>query len=114
MPLTRSPKECAEHNKPFVAFTNYEKACDSVGTTAVIEALRDREMDEPYTMDCLFQDMTDARAQNSVGGILRSSIQERSETDKVTVSPKLFTACLSGKIRVTNKRKILWSLDICG
>ena len=42
-------EKCAEYNQPlYIAFIDYEKAFDSVETSAVIKALRKQGVDEHY------------------------------------------------------------------
>lgn len=54
-------EKCAEYNKPlYIIFTGYEKAFDSVNTTAVMDALKDQGIEKTYLrlLDDIYEECT--------------------------------------------------------
>ena len=93
-----------EYTKPLaIAFIDYEKAFDSVLTSAVLETIRKQGVEEAYcrVLEDIYKDGT-------------ATIKLHEETNKIpikkgvrqgdTISPKLFTACLEEIFRKLNWR----------
>ena len=92
--LNQLMEKSIEYNKPLcMAFIDYEKAFDSVKTSAILQALRKQGVEELYVK--LFEDIyTDSTATLQLHRNSEKIPIKRGVRQGDTISPKLFTACL--------------------
>lgn len=84
----------------YIAFTDYEKAFDSVATSAVIKAICDMKS-TILTLLCSKISMTDERKHIASSTDQQVPYKERCQK-RGQISPQLFTACLEGVFRKLN------------
>ncbi|PIK38581.1 endonuclease-reverse transcriptase [Apostichopus japonicus] len=92
--LNQLKEKCQEFNIPVcVAFVDYEKAFDSVETWAVLEALKEQDINPDYIKvikDIYTGSTTTVKLHKESNKIpIRKGVRQGD-----TISPKLFTACL--------------------
>ena len=92
-------EKCKEYKKPLcTAFVDYEKAFDSIETTAVLESLKNQGIDESYiiTLADIYRDgSTKTKLHKESNPIpIRKGVRQGD-----TISPKLFTAGLEDIFR---------------
>lgn len=92
--LNQLKEKCQEFNIPVcVAFVDYEKAFDSVETWAVLEALKEQDINPSYIKvikDIYTGSTTTVKLHKESNKIpIRKGVRQGD-----TISPKLFTACL--------------------
>ena len=99
-------EKCAEYNQPlYIAFIDYEKAFDSVETSAVIQALRNQGVDEHYVR--ILEDIYNGSTATIVLHKESSKIPIRKGVRQGdTISPMLFTACLQEVFRTLDWEQV--------